>query len=1474
MTDPRQHAARPAAEFPAADSLGVGFAGRGWVLEALDAWLSDPAGPRFFAIAGEPGSGKTTIAWHLASISNGVAEGEGASRCLAPSFLSAVYVCSPEDRKWLSPFAFSESLALQLANRYATFADELATRRGSAGIRMHVEQNVERVAAGGQAIGIYIRSLDLRGLNADDAFLIAVRQPLEALVRSAPEGKVVILVDGLDEAQRYEGTVNIVELLTQSADLPSEVRFVITSRPDGTVDAALDRAGVAYCRLSTAEGELRSQTDISCYIRGVLDRHAALSERLRVSPTDFAQALTRASAGNFLYVRYILTSLLDEPGPIDQGVLAHVPTGLAGAYRRLLERRVAAKTPAWRRQFGPVLGTLAVAQEPITSEFLGQVVPAARALMPEVLDSLTQFLRTDQMLPLSQRTYALYHRSLGEFLLSQDQAHLFWCPEQDQHTRIVRHYQPHRGKRTPDWAKQNWSTVDDYGLRHLPYHVVHGYDNGLSQLPALIGETFIRAKAARFGTERSVLPDLEEGLAAARVSADLSQVLYWAWLHVVTRDRAAEAVSPEALPLLVQTGRLTDAEELIDTLDADSPSSLDERERALRLLAVTLAKTGHIEDALRLAETFGQGATRSAVRSQIARYVASTDPRRAIDLAGAHDSSADRAALCGLLAGHNEFVTEAIRLADNWGPSLEAVALEVARHDVQHAQSIIESIQPYDEDCGGSTWTRTRDVALANLAIQLAASDHDHGVRLLSQLAGGAELARALVGIVGPLARHDLRRALELAQTHHAREDEQVAHINAERQSALIWALMLANIAVASGVTSLEREIRQRWTEGSTPPLPSTIHMDADILKRVDLLPLRNNAFARDVTRGALVDSLQVAQDWLGEPKYPADFIGAFAASMALFDLDAATKMMDSYARAHSQYAMNREEAQLQVARALARYDARAAASFVGTIPGYHRHLALVAITEIVARRDVPQALLILDNVSPVYARTRQALIDAILAQPASDDHRWDAALMKRIPSYAISNVFRAPLLQSVDAIAEELARVDFGRARQFAKRYEDLQRGIRVAEDGLAAAVARGAATRFPDEARLLVRNLAGLLRAGALLALARGQAGEERLATLRAAVNVSVAAPPGILERSEALADILTEMVPIDPREALTHAGAIQHGPSSRGVVDLAVRAIVAEYGQHHVRETVEALHMATLSYQDYGDRLNALRTLLRVLGASAADSVITALEAYDTELANRLELWHLAEVDPPRAMAMWRDADLENVGVPEVIGRAAVRYPEYAVQLYRSASRSGVLDLAESFARLAGHMARTDPERALTLVAGAATAGPDLAESEDESPLLPPIYLEYGQSGALRAIAGTLSAYDLPRALEIVRQITDDWVRSSAVEDLWRAACSRGFTRDADGLAYEIVQETETIETALARQHMYRTMFRDLAAARPAHPSLVTRLVLALWSGDRVNFLNYLPNLIHEACRADSSARLQLEDWIDHVERIAAV
>ena len=210
------------------------FTGREWVFQAINNWLADPDSLRFFLLTGEPGSGKTAIASRLAQFSQGVVAPPGGLTHLTPDFLSALHFCSTRDSRWINPYVFAESLAMQLAQRYPACAKALAEKSGDRQIRIEVQQHIEQ----GQGIGVVINRLDVSGVPPEDAFNRVVREPLEALFQNGFDQPVVILVDALDESLAYSGDVDIVFLLSRLDKLPAEVRFLLTSRQDEHVEKA------------------------------------------------------------------------------------------------------------------------------------------------------------------------------------------------------------------------------------------------------------------------------------------------------------------------------------------------------------------------------------------------------------------------------------------------------------------------------------------------------------------------------------------------------------------------------------------------------------------------------------------------------------------------------------------------------------------------------------------------------------------------------------------------------------------------------------------------------------------------------------------------------------------------------------------------------------------------------------------------------------------------------------------------------------------------------------------------------------------------------------------------------------------------------------------------------------------------------------------------------------------------------------
>lgn len=426
------------------------FAGREWVFAEVSQWLQDPGGPRFLVITGEPGSGKTAIAAQLYRYSQNIAPATGG---LNSGFLSAVHFCSTRDRRTLQPQSFAEMLAVQLAGRYPEFAKALVEKGSSGQIRLEVKQTIE--ANTGNVTGIQIHNLDLSTVQPGDAFIRAVREPLEVVCQQNPALQVVVLVDALDEALKY-GKDNIGNLLAESQYMAKGVRFIVTSRPQNEILDKLRAMTPAALELPLSEGEgiAHTRQDLDAYVRQFFQPpRLSLSQGLPLE--QLVQTVLERSDGNFLYARYLLEMLLARAKPIDLQALEAIPKGLDAIYREFLER-LAPSNAEWD-SYSPLLGTLAVVYEAQTEHQLGKIVGLGKEATHRQLLELQQLLESD---PAPEPGYRLYHRSFADFLLDKKRAGRFWMDATSRCLPILERY-----------LKVNPQTWDSYGVCYVPTHL-------------------------------------------------------------------------------------------------------------------------------------------------------------------------------------------------------------------------------------------------------------------------------------------------------------------------------------------------------------------------------------------------------------------------------------------------------------------------------------------------------------------------------------------------------------------------------------------------------------------------------------------------------------------------------------------------------------------------------------------------------------------------------------------------------------------------------------------------------------------------------------------------------------------------------------------------------------------------------------------------------------------------------------------
>jgi hypothetical protein len=577
------------------------FVGRNWLFNRIAAWLNRPDMGRFFVITGAPGSGKTAISAHcisLAGFNSTTNSADNSSFPIPPGTISAAFFCSAQDDRWINPYVFAETLAIQLARRYPAFAEALL--RQNSDLRIEITQQVDSVAPGATVTGVIIERLDLGGISADDAFVRLVREPLEEMLSNTPGQQVVLLVDALDEALRYFGRPSVVTLLHRLQHLPAAVRLIITTRPDPLV---LDGfASDELTQLSLNDGQLAiyHRHDIGLYIRQAFVNDSVLKKKLTDDLTlaYLVTTLQEHSNGNFLYVRYILEMWRRDISVISSNTLSVLPQGLDGVYRTFLRYLFVENPGAWSTQYSPLFGTLAIARSPLREDQIAHFLDITLSQARARLFTIRQFLDADDAVSPSERTYSIYHRSFVDFLLDPDRSQSYWCEAETCNFKIVQAYQPGDN----NWTNLKWSDADDYALQHLITHLVsvQSRANLRSVLFTLVNEDYLEAVTYRYKSIQLYVTavDMAIDVAARRGAEELSQLVRLSLSRsVLSRDMGS--TPPEALGVLARLGRGEEAREMA-YLIADPLT----RVRAYRLVAEGLLASGERA----IAEQLGQQA--------------------------------------------------------------------------------------------------------------------------------------------------------------------------------------------------------------------------------------------------------------------------------------------------------------------------------------------------------------------------------------------------------------------------------------------------------------------------------------------------------------------------------------------------------------------------------------------------------------------------------------------------------------------------------------------------------------------------------------------------------------------------------------------------------------------------------------------------------------------------------------------------
>ncbi|RUT05626.1 hypothetical protein DSM106972_036330 [Dulcicalothrix desertica PCC 7102] len=441
------------------------FTGRNWLFELIDNWLTNTS-ERFFILTGESGVGISSISTQL----------------IQRSYITAYHFCQAGDVETTKSSNILRSLAIQLGN-LPNYGQALATTVKPLDLLSAVN-SIDSSMTESQITQLYIDNLAPN--DPENELEILIRRPL-TILQPQPTN-IVILIDSLYEAA-ITGDENIIRLFAQlsNLDLPSFVRFILTSRPRDPLLREFSTVTPYYIE-NTSQ---KNQADIWQYVEERLKQpdFQNILDKAPVTSGTLSSQIVNWAKGNFLYTKLLIDNIVTQEFIDNTEAL---PKCIDDIYHSFLNNINIDE----RQNYQYILGVLSAAQQPLTQE---QLINFTR------IESIFYYLdKLNKFLYIENETYCIFHQSLRDYLLDKKRSGEFWCDASFYHNLIIQHYQ-----QDTTWEEVDFQKFDNYGLLYLVRHLDAA--RRVEEVNTLLTSSskWMEAKFNAFSNNASYIDDLE-----------------------------------------------------------------------------------------------------------------------------------------------------------------------------------------------------------------------------------------------------------------------------------------------------------------------------------------------------------------------------------------------------------------------------------------------------------------------------------------------------------------------------------------------------------------------------------------------------------------------------------------------------------------------------------------------------------------------------------------------------------------------------------------------------------------------------------------------------------------------------------------------------------------------------------------------------------------------------------------------------
>lgn len=343
------------------------FVSRTWMEQKIDEWLAKSDSSQYLLMYGGPGTGKSAFSAHYFHFNSKV--------------VGSVF-CEWGCRNYSSASQIIKSIAYQIALKLPTYRMRLAG----------ILENCGR---------------DLSAYSVQELFDLLLLKPLYG--DTAEDRIILVIIDGVDEANEFSGN-ELAEVLSEySSRIPSFLKILLTSRNDSIVQRYFSDCEQLHIDIHTDE----NNGDIYRYLKEQL--WDIMDDYPKWRREQVLREFARKSGSSFLYAELLVKSVRSEAVSVDQADT--VPKGLNGLYFNWMRRKFPDEMQ-YEEEYAPALSLIAAVNQ-LPVRMLDKTIGMKGIKFRKFMRRLKTFLETEENVFGEECVY-FFHKSFAEWLCSEN----------------------------------------------------------------------------------------------------------------------------------------------------------------------------------------------------------------------------------------------------------------------------------------------------------------------------------------------------------------------------------------------------------------------------------------------------------------------------------------------------------------------------------------------------------------------------------------------------------------------------------------------------------------------------------------------------------------------------------------------------------------------------------------------------------------------------------------------------------------------------------------------------------------------------------------------------------------------------------------------------------------------------------------------------------------------------------------------